>query len=288
MPDAVASIALALAAFEVHRTPAKITAELRARGRTGLVRALEEMPAQSRDAIEAKALEVSSRGISVVMLGDDDYPARLDFGRTVAAPILFYRGNPALFEKGGIGMCGSRNVSELGMTAARTCGFEVSRRKLVVVSGYAKGVDTETHLAALRSSGSTIIVLAEGFDHFRIKREFAADFDPERTLVLSQFPPSQPWGAYAAMARNAVIFGLGLALVVIEAGEKGGTLAAGEGALKVGRPVYVLDFGDTTPAGNRKLLDQGSLPVRSPSELGERLDSLRGNSVARLRPDALF
>lgn len=71
-----------------------------------------------------------------------------------------------------------------------------------------------------------------------------------------------------------MIFGLGRALVVIEAGEKGGTLAVGRDALKRGRPVFVLNFGDQTPPGNRILIDAGAHPVRSRHELGCALDNI--------------
>ena len=288
MADSVHDIAIALAAFDLFRTPGRITVELRERGRLGLERALASLDEQSRASLELKALDCANKGVGVTMFGDRDFPPNLVVGKSVTAPILFYRGNIDLIDKAGIGMSGSRAVTTVGMKAANTCGFEVSRRGLVVVSGYAKGVDSETHLSALRSGGSTVIVLAEGIDHFRVKKDFAEHFDPERTLVISQFAPAQPWSAYAAMARNAVIFGLGLALVIIEAGEKGGTLAAGQAALKLGRPVFVLDFGDATPPGNRKLIEEGSIPVRSPSELGDRLDELKRDVLVRVRPDALF
>jgi DNA processing protein len=110
-----------------------------------------------------------------------------------------------------------------------------------------------------------VIVLAEGIDHFPIKRDFVSHFDPERVLVVSQFHPQQPWAAYGAIARNHLIFGLGKALVVIEAGEQGGTLAAGREALQRGRPVFVLDFGDETPIGNRILVEAGGRPITSPT-----------------------
>jgi DNA processing protein len=84
------------------------------------------------------------------------------------------------------------------------------------------------------------------------------------------------------MARNSIIFGLSRALVVIEAGERGGTLAAGHGALKMGRPVLVVDFGnDNTPAGNRILLDAGAEPVRNAVDLKERLANLVGETPTR-------
>jgi DNA processing protein len=92
-------------------------------------------------------------------------------------------------------------------------------------------------------------------------------------VVVSQFSPGQPWNAGAAMARNAVISGLSRALVVVEAGDTGGTLAAGLHALERGQPVIVLQL-DDTPAGNRILLDKGAIPVRSRQELASRLADL--------------
>ena len=205
-----------------------------------------------------------------------------------AAPLLFYWGNTALLHAGGVGMCGSRSVSELGLKAAHACGVQVSCRDLVVVSGYARGVDTATHLAALQAGGRTVNVLAEGFDHFRIKKDFKQDFDSSRALVVSQFPPGQPWGAFAAMDRNKVIFGLGLALVVIEAGERGGTLAAGEGALSAGRPLLVLDFGTETPPGNVKLLAAGGRPIASTTELASALDAVVEGASDDSEEESLF
>ena len=187
-------------------------------------------------------------------------------------PIIFYKGNKDLFYADGVGMCGSRHVSPQGLSAAERCGVAVSQHNLTIISGYAQGVDTATHLAALRSGGRTVVVLAEGIDFFRIKQNYAKDFDPERTLVLSQFAPTQTWQAHAAMARNAIIFGLSKALVVIEAGEKGGTLAAGQGAMKIGRPVFVVDFGDRTPEGNKMLLNDGAMAVSTPKDLQDALD----------------
>lgn len=275
MDDQFESLQLALTAIITDRTPARIAKTLSSGGRAAVREAFAALPHESAQAVEDQARELVHSNVHVCMYGDSDYPNSLVHDGRPVAPILFLWGDQALLSADGVGMCGSRAVSDLGLRAANACGLAVSQRGLVVVSGYAKGVDTATHLAALRSHGRTVIVLAEGINHFRIKRDFKADFDPDRVLVVSQFPPSQPWGAYAAMDRNRVIFGLSKALVVIEAGEKGGTLAAGEGALKIGRPLLVLDFGQETPAGNKKLLAAGGQPVSSVDQLGVVLDGLK-------------
>ena len=131
-----------------------------------------------------------------------------------------------------------------------------------------------THVSTLDSGGATVIVLPEGISHFKVKREIAEVWDPARVLVVSQFSPSQTWSAGTAMTRNSVIIGLSLALVVIEAGEKGGTLAAGRRALELGRRVIALEFPDM-PKGNTALLKNGAVAVSNPVELNSFLHELR-------------
>jgi len=266
----------ALVAFAVFRTPAKVTRALADPDPELLRDAWRGLPKEHRSSLARQVDDLHSRGIVALNAGNSAFPESLIVRGKPVVPTLFCKGDLALLTADGAGMCGSRKVSPLGLKAARACGEEVSDRGLTVVSGYAKGVDTATHLAALDRGGRTVIVLAEGIDAFRVKREFKDSFDPSRVLVVSQFRPDQPWAAYAAMARNHVIFGLGKALVVIEAGEKGGTLAAGRDALKRGRPVFALNFEEETPVGNRILIEAGAQPVTSRTELGVALDGVKG------------
>lgn len=267
---------LALAAFGHYRTPGRTRAALRTTGLTGL----RNQPEMADELSLAHHVEVADRlsgaDVDVVALGDDRYPVALGQMKS-APPILFTWGNTALFSAPGVGMCGSRHASERGLEAARICGLEVADHGLAVISGYAKGVDTETHLAALSSGGRTVIVLAEGINGFRRKRAFNnVDFDQEHVLVVSQFAPAQRWNVGAAMTRNGIITGLGRALVVVEAGETGGTLNAGLQALDMGRPVLALDFStQETPSGNQKLFERGALPIRGRQHLGRVLDAVR-------------
>lgn len=275
MPD---RIQLALAAFATLRTPSRITAALRHHGISALESEYESLTSEVRDDIDQKAYEMSQEGTDAIFFSASDFPQRLINNERPIAPIIFYRGNKDLLYRDGIGMCGSRHVSARGLDAASRCGALATEKGMTVVSGYAAGVDTATHLAALRSGGSTVVVLAEGIDHFRVKRAFADDFDWDRIVVVSQFAPSQPWRAHAAMARNGIIYGLPKALLVVEAGEKGGTLAAGEGALKLRRTVIAVEFGDETPPGNRVLIDKGAWAVSTPQQLRDSFESVRAVS----------
>jgi DNA processing protein len=217
-------------------------------------------------------------------MSDAIYPERL-LDLRQPPPILFWWGNLELVDRRGVGMCGSRDASARGLHYARIFGRSVVKRGLQVISGYARGVDMETHLGALEADGTTVIVLAEGIKHFKRKRAFGGvRFDESTVLALSQFPPAQSWTAGAAMSRNAVIASLAQAMLVVEARERGGTLNAGLQALKIGRPVYAIAYTDDPPAGNEILFERGARPLRSQNELLEVLDELASGKEARQLP----
>jgi DNA processing protein len=181
-----------------------------------------------------------------------------------APPVLFYSGSLQLLERPAVGICGARNVSTEGLRAAAACGELAAMQGIVSVSGYARGVDTATHAASLKAGGATIIVLPEGINHFRVKKNVVGEvWDQSRALVVSQFAPTQTWSAGAAMTRNSIIIGLSMALVVVEAGEKGGTLAAGTKALSVRGRVLALEF-SSMPIGNKMLVDKGAYSCSQP------------------------
>jgi DNA processing protein len=266
---------LALAAAATSRgVPMRQQRELSARGWAALTAHFESLAPDDQAEANELAEALDRDRISVVITIDDDYPKRL-LDLRQAPPFLFWWGNLGLAERRGVGMCGSRQASDRGLKYARTFGRAVVERGLQVVSGYARGVDMETHLGALEADGSTIIVLAEGITHFRKKRAFTGmRFDEENVLAVSQFPPTQPWAAGAAMTRNAVIAGLSQAMLVVEAGEKGGTLNAGLQAIDMGRPVYAIAYSDDPPLGNQALFARGARPLRSQNELLVALDQL--------------
>jgi DNA processing protein len=274
-----AQLRLAVASFEAHLSAAKIADVLRSSGASGLEAATAELGGQTRARVEDTVALLQDKGIRALFLTDDAYPKALT-ELEAPPPILFFLGNLELLGGSAVGMCGSRSASAAGLEAARSCGLAVASQGLTIVSGYAAGVDTETHLAALDAGGSTIMVLAEGFKYFRVKRVFG-DLDMSRVLVLSQFAPRQTWNVGAAMTRNAVIAALGRALVVVEAGETGGTLNAGLQALAFGRPVLALEFETgPTPAGNRRLIDEGAIAITTPGDLKKAVTAL-GNPSGR-------
>lgn len=200
-----------------------------------------------------------------VSIGDSDYPPSLleRLGKT--APLRLYcLGNLQLLSYyHSVGFCGSRKATERGLETAMDCAIQAAERGVIVTSGYAAGVDLQAHYHSLASGGSTVIVLPEGINHFRVRKQLKDVWDWERVCVLSQFEPGHPWQAFRAMARNKVIVGLSRAMIVIEAGETGGTLDAGRASLKAGLPLFVAEYSDmgVDARGNQLLIDAGASPL---------------------------
>lgn len=188
------------------------------------------------------------------------YPKRLLAVLGNKAPdTLYLQGNVDLLNLDGIGFCGARKSSKKGIDTVRDCAEQAARAELTVVSGNAAGVDFEAHYHSLSAGGTTILILPEGINHFRVKRALAPVWDWERALVISQFNPDDAWKGYRAMTRNQVIIGLSKAMIVIEAGEKGGTMNAGVETLKHHAPLYVAEYQDMSvdARGNKTLLELG-------------------------------
>jgi len=188
---------------------------------------------------------------------DARYPATLlNLFGSFLPPDIWVAGNVSLLGEKAVGFCGSRKASDRGLEVAADCARQLSEAGVIVVSGYAPGVDMASHEAALKNGGRTIIVLPEGINHFRIKKTVKSLWDWERILVVSQFPRDAIWRADRAMERNKVIVALSRAVIVLEAREQGGTLNAGYSALQLGKPLFVALYDDMNGSrdGNQRLI----------------------------------
>ena len=159
------------------------------------------------------------------------------FGESgTGAASLDLHGRAELLRTAGVGLCGSRDASEQGIAMAQAAGATAANLDMPLISGYARGVDTAGHVAALSAGGSTIAVLAEGIERFRLREEYRGfDTELDKLTVVSQFPPGAGWSVHRAMARNALICALSAVIVVVEPRESGGTIAAAREALRTSR-----------------------------------------------------
>jgi len=211
--------------------------------------------------------------ISTLTRGEEGYPRSLR--ESFSPERLYALGNLDLIYQPCIGLCGSRNATVQALAWARRFGAEAAKQGIVVVSGYARGVDTEAHKGALDAGGSTIAVLPEGIRHFRVRRELkdALNFNTN-FLALSMYDPDDRWTVWRAMQRNKLIVGLSSGLFVIEASESGGTINAAYECVRQGKKLWAVSYKDDLPSrgGNRKLLATSALPVAKVEDFRSALE----------------
>ena len=161
-----------------------------------------------------------------------------------------------------VAVVGSRRATPYGLEVAETLAADLAARGVTIVSGLARGIDAAAHRGALRVGGRTLAVLGSGVDviYPPENRRLAAEI-AERGALLSQFAPGTPPLPQNFPTRNQVIAALSLAVVVVEAAEKSGSLITARLAAELGREVLAVPGRITAPEsrGANRLIQDGAL-----------------------------
>lgn len=232
---------------------------------------------QDLDDISSEYYRLISEGVEIIHRDHQRYPGRMKTLFLEQAPsMLFAKGNLNLFDCPGVSIVGSREVDEKGLELALQAARTAAETGYNVVSGYARGVDTAAHLGALKSGGTTTMVLAYGLDHFRPKSILAEYPWENDSLRVSQFHPRDPWKNSHGMIRNKVVVALSKAVIIITAGEKSGTINTANAALKSGISLLVMSPGlfRQPPAGNVELIEKGAVEIDSLESLTSKLNEI--------------
>jgi len=182
-----------------------------------------------------------ARGIQLVSVLDDDYPPNL---RAVhdRPPLVFVGGQLVRGDARAVAVVGTRKASRNGLGGARAIAAHLVERGYTVVSGLATGIDSAAHTAALAAGGRTVAVIGTG-----LKRSYPpqnAELQQriaQECAVVSQFWPDAPPSRRSFPMRNAVMSGIALATVVVEASHSSGSRIQARLALEHGRPVFLLE-----------------------------------------------
>jgi len=207
-------------------------------------------------------------GARFLTLEDDAYPLYL---REIDSPppVLIVKGNIALLRRPCFSIVGSRNASAIGSRLSALFARDLGRAGYVIVSGFARGIDTYAHQAALASG--TIGVMAGGVDHI---------YPPENNKLYQQilaqggaFISEMPLGLVPRAAefprRNRLIAGLSLGLLVVEASERSGSLISARYAAEAGRIVFAVPGSPLDPRakGPNGLIKDGACLADEPQEI---------------------
>ena len=271
---------------EIHQSS---NAELRLAGlRDAEIQALSD---RSLD----RAREILSRcfasDIRILTYQDAAYPTQL---RNIPDPpiVLYYVGAlPPMEDEPLVAVVASRKASLYGLSCARRLGHQIALCGGIVVSGVAAGGDSMAMLGALSSGRPVIGVLGCGVDvvYPKSNRRLYEDIR-RRGCLISEYPPGTPPLARHFPARNRIISGLSLGVVVVEAPEKSGALITARLALEQGRDLFVVpgNIGLACCAGSNRLLKEGAFLVESGWDVMQEYASMFPGRVSKQVLDPHF
>ena len=199
-------------------------------------------------------------GIGFVTLESENYPKRLK--NIPNAPYcLYYLGRLPDQDKQSVAIVGARGRSAYGSEVSRKLAQALAQNGIQVISGMAKGIDTDGHMGALEGNGDTYAVLGCGVDICYPKsNRYLYERLIKKGGILSEYAPGTPPNASRFPPRNRIISGLSDQVVVVEARKKSGSLITADFALEQGRDVYALPGRITDPLseGCNTLIKQGA------------------------------
>jgi len=214
------------------------------------------------------------RGVWALTAFDADYPHHLRDRLGASAPPVFYgAGDAKLLGSSGIGIVGSRDVTEEGAEVARSAARAATRRGRTVVSGGAPGVDQLAASAATEAGGRAVEVLADSLEHAITRAATRRAAIDGQLCLCTPYRPDAGFDMVRAMGRNKIIYGLGrVTLVVATAKEGGGTWAGAKEALDRGYGSVAVWRGIGEGAGNEAIQHAGAIGITEITELDELLD----------------
>lgn len=255
--------------------------------RAGIGEALQANLAATRRQydLDRELARVERAGVTLLTWDDDCYPARL---RQIggAPPVLYVKGTLLPEDELALGIVGTRRVSSYGREVTKRLAGELAAAGLTIVSGLARGVDACAHDAALQAGGRTIAFLGCGVDivypgeHRALAERIAA-----RGALISEHHLGTPPDAPNFPARNRLIAGFSLGVLVTEAPARSGALITADFAAEQGRDIFAVPGGilGQQSAGCNDLLKDGAKLVTQVDDILAELHLPRREAEAETR-----
>lgn len=232
------------------------------------------------DALDISALEkrlnkYESEGINIITPIDKEYPS--GFLELNDSPfVIYYKGRLELLNSKCFTIVGTRAPSLYGKKMTKIFAQELSSNGLTIVSGLATGIDSFAHRFTLDIGGDTIAVLGSGHNeiypaaNYELYKEIT-----QKGLAISEFLPEFKGAVYSFPRRNRLLAALSMGVLVVEAGEKSGTMYTVEFALEQGKSVFALTGAADNPKilGNLRLIKNAQCAmVYKPEHILEELN----------------
>ena len=216
--------------------------------------------------LENELLKLEKAHITYIASIDSTYPKLLKNDNYTNPFILFVKGNSAILnDLPSIAVVGTRKITQYGREVTETLTSELVERNFVIVSGLAFGVDASAHTTTIKMKGKTIAVLGCGVDcctPITNQKIYDNILDSGGTIV-SEFRPGEEAHIGSFPARNEIIAGLSLGVLVTEGAADSGALITAEYAKLWNRPIFAIPGQITSglSKGPNDLLKKGAVPV---------------------------
>lgn len=209
-------------------------------------------------------------GWGCITYGESEYPTLLR--RLPDAPLVLYVWGSLDCVEGQLcfGIVGTREPAPESVCIARKISAELSQAGAVIVSGGALGIDSAAHEGALLANGKTIAVLGCGLGERYLMANAALRNDISKNgAVISEFPPFTGASKSSFPIRNRIISGISRGILVVEAGEKSGSIITASCAAEQGRDVFAVPGNIVTSAyaGANKLIRDGAHAVSGAQDI---------------------
>lgn len=227
-------------------------------------------------------LRLCRAGVKVLFLDDENYPINLK--RIDNAPfVLYIKGELKSADKNSIGVVGSRKMTVYGLAATQELVGALALSGLTIISGLARGVDSAAHKSALSAGGRTIAVLGCSLDkiyppeNLALAQKIASGYGS----LVSEYPLGTPAIPGNFPARNRIISGLSLGVLVVEGTVDSGSMITATDAVNQGREVFAVPGPITSPSsqGPANLIKMGAKLVWSAQDI---LDELENHQYSRI------
>ncbi|OGV91851.1 DNA protecting protein DprA [Microgenomates group bacterium RIFCSPLOWO2_01_FULL_46_13] len=227
-------------------------------------------------------------GITAVCLFEADYPANL---KTIdrPPPVLFVKGNLTPGDTRALAVVGTRKPTSYGREVTEIFVKDLVNAGFTIVSGLAYGIDAIAHRTTLTAAGRTLAVLGGGPDNvYPADHRSLADDITNHGALISEFTPGVHPLRGNFPARNRLISGLSLGVLVIEGESKSGTKHTAHHALEQGRPIFAVPGPITSRLSDAPtdLIQKGAIAVRSVEDIVNHLKlSLTPPTATDLKPE---
>lgn len=231
---------------------------------------------KAREAAEDEWGRVTANGGTILTPIDEAYPERL---REIYDPpaVLWIRGDASLLSRPGIAVVGTRHPSTYGSGMAEMLSRDLAVRRLTILSGMARGVDTAAHKGALEARGNTVAVWGTGIDVIYPKenKRLAEQIVEGGGAIVSEYPLGTFPAPQNFPIRNRILSGMSVGVLVIEAAEHSGTRITARLAMEQNRDVFAVPGNVTNKNawGPNTLIKQGAKLTATWEDVWEDLPS---------------